>query len=160
VASLGLGERTSRAAGLLLARAEDPSGLTGRRGGRENAFLLRRTAREMFAPEASTESSRGARSVGATGSSTKKNSPPPRLPVFSIAHRDRRPPQKLLRFRLRIGSQRCVESLSRSPPRRNFRAALGPSRASVHSRACSVQRAAVARVDRACARRGRGRQPV
>ena len=61
VASLGLGERTPRAAGLLLARAEGPFGINreaGRRGGRENAFLVRRTAREMFAPGASTESSR------------------------------------------------------------------------------------------------------
>ena len=37
-------------------------------------------------------------------------SPPPRLPVFSISHRDQRSPQKLLRFKLQIGSPRWLES--------------------------------------------------
>jgi hypothetical protein len=39
--------------------------------------------------------------------------PPSRLPVVtcSIARGGLEPPRKLLRFRLRIGSQRCVESL-------------------------------------------------
>ena len=34
-------------------------------------------------------------------------SPPPRLPVFSIAHRDRKPPQQLLQFGPHFGSQIC-----------------------------------------------------
>jgi hypothetical protein len=40
-----------------------------------------------------------------------RTSPSPRLPVISIARRDRRPPRKFLRLGLRFGSQRCAESL-------------------------------------------------
>jgi hypothetical protein len=44
--------------------------------------------------------------------SPSRTSPSPRLPVISNARRDRRPPQKLLQFRLQSGSPRCVESLA------------------------------------------------
>jgi hypothetical protein len=47
-----------------------------------------------------------------------------RLPVFLIAHRDRKPPKKLLQFGLQIGSPKDVQSLAKRP--QGFRQVIRP----------------------------------